>query len=40
MVGRKLLESQLQRIGVFGANDTVSNFLDFDANYKVCKYRV
>ncbi|KAK8457729.1 hypothetical protein SEVIR_3G235500v4 [Setaria viridis] len=35
MIGRKLLESQLQRIGVFGANDTVSNFLDFDANYKV-----
>ncbi|OEL27740.1 Phosphoinositide phosphatase SAC7 [Dichanthelium oligosanthes] len=35
MVGRKLLESQLQRIGVFGANDTVSNFPDFDANYKV-----
>ncbi|RLM58268.1 phosphoinositide phosphatase SAC7-like [Panicum miliaceum] len=35
MIGRKLLESQLQRIGVFGANDTVSNFPDFDANYKV-----
>ncbi|PUZ44670.1 hypothetical protein GQ55_8G126000 [Panicum hallii var. hallii] len=35
MIGRKLLESQLQRIGVFGANDTVSNFLDFDANYKI-----
>nr|CAB3480220.1 unnamed protein product [Digitaria exilis] len=35
MVGRKLLESQLQRIGVFGANDTVDNFPDFDANYKV-----
>lgn len=35
MIGRKLLESQLQRIGVFGANDTVSNFLDFDTNYKV-----
>ncbi|KAJ1279237.1 hypothetical protein BS78_04G139900 [Paspalum vaginatum] len=35
MIGRKLLEVQLQRIGVFGANDTVSNFPDFDANYKV-----
>ncbi|CAO2144014.1 unnamed protein product [Urochloa humidicola] len=35
MIGRKLLERQLQRIGVFGATDTVSNFQDFDANYKV-----
>ncbi|CAL4988344.1 unnamed protein product [Urochloa decumbens] len=35
MIGRKLLESQLQRIGIFGATDTISNFQDFDANYKV-----
>ncbi|KAL6662182.1 hypothetical protein ACP70R_000041 [Stipagrostis hirtigluma subsp. patula] len=35
MVGRKILESQLQRIGVLGANDTISNYPDFDAHYKV-----
>ncbi|TVU25729.1 hypothetical protein EJB05_28234 [Eragrostis curvula] len=35
MVGRKLLESQLQRVGVFGPNETISNYPDFDANYKV-----
>ncbi|KAL6875745.1 hypothetical protein ACP4OV_013258 [Aristida adscensionis] len=35
MVGRKMLESQLQRIGVLGANDTISNYSDFDAYYKV-----
>ncbi|ONM19421.1 Phosphoinositide phosphatase SAC7 [Zea mays] len=35
MIGRKLLESQLQEIGVFVANDTVSDFPDFDANYKI-----
>jgi hypothetical protein len=40
MVGRKILESQLQRLGVLGANDTISNYPAFDADYKVCKYYV
>ncbi|KAM0823123.1 hypothetical protein ACQ4PT_071077 [Festuca glaucescens] len=35
MVGRKILESQLQRLGVLGANDTISNYPAFDADYKV-----
>ncbi|KAL6634172.1 hypothetical protein ACP70R_026843 [Stipagrostis hirtigluma subsp. patula] len=35
MIGRKILESQLQRIGVLGANDTISNHPAFDANYKI-----
>jgi hypothetical protein len=40
MVGRKILESQLQRLGVLCANDTISNYPAFDADYKVCKYYV
>lgn len=40
MIGRKLLESQLQRVGVFGPNETISDHPDFDANYKVRKYYV
>uniref|UniRef100_A0A0A9D590 SAC domain-containing protein n=1 Tax=Arundo donax TaxID=35708 RepID=A0A0A9D590_ARUDO len=35
MIGRKILESQLQRIGILDANETISNYSDFDANYKV-----
>ncbi|XP_062223099.1 phosphoinositide phosphatase SAC7-like [Phragmites australis] len=35
MIGRKILESQLQRIGVLGVNDTISNHPAFDANYKI-----
>ncbi|KAK3119992.1 hypothetical protein QOZ80_9AG0679140 [Eleusine coracana subsp. coracana] len=35
MIGRKLLESQLQRVGVFGPKETISDHPDFDANYKV-----
>ncbi|KAG8071018.1 hypothetical protein GUJ93_ZPchr0006g43248 [Zizania palustris] len=35
MVGGKILESQLQRIGVLGANDTISKHPAFDAKYKV-----
>jgi phosphatidylinositol 4-phosphatase len=38
MIGRKLLERQLQQVGVFGANEIISDHPDFDANYKVCKY--
>ncbi|EES06956.1 hypothetical protein BDA96_04G188600 [Sorghum bicolor] len=35
MIGRNILESQLQRIGVFGAGDTISKHAAFDTNYKV-----
>jgi len=35
MIGRKILESQLQRIEVLGVNDTISNHPAFDTNYKV-----
>ncbi|KAM0830444.1 hypothetical protein ACQ4PT_066203 [Festuca glaucescens] len=35
MIGRRFLESQLQRIGVFSANDTITKYPAFDASYKV-----
>ncbi|PNT63698.1 hypothetical protein BRADI_4g20110v3 [Brachypodium distachyon] len=35
MVGRKILESQLQRLGVLSANSTISDYPAFDADYKV-----
>ncbi|XP_039789979.1 phosphoinositide phosphatase SAC7-like isoform X3 [Panicum virgatum] len=35
MIGRKILESQLQRIGVLGVDGTISNHPAFDTNYKV-----
>ncbi|KAF0896558.1 hypothetical protein E2562_024696, partial [Oryza meyeriana var. granulata] len=35
MIGRKILESQLQQIGVLGDNSTISDYPAFDANYKV-----
>uniref|UniRef100_A0A0E0NGC2 SAC domain-containing protein n=1 Tax=Oryza rufipogon TaxID=4529 RepID=A0A0E0NGC2_ORYRU len=35
MIGGKILENQLQRIGVLGVNDTISNHPAFDAKYKV-----
>uniref|UniRef100_A0A0D9VLK5 SAC domain-containing protein n=1 Tax=Leersia perrieri TaxID=77586 RepID=A0A0D9VLK5_9ORYZ len=35
MIGGKILENQLQQIGVLGANDTISNHPAFDAKYKV-----
>ncbi|XP_010238703.1 phosphoinositide phosphatase SAC7 isoform X2 [Brachypodium distachyon] len=35
MIGRRILESQLQRVGVFGVNDTISKYPAFDASYKV-----
>jgi hypothetical protein len=40
MIGRKILESQLQRIGVLGAGDTISKHPTFDTNYKICEYCV
>ncbi|KAK3158182.1 hypothetical protein QOZ80_2AG0133900 [Eleusine coracana subsp. coracana] len=35
MIGGKILESQLQRIGVLGVNDAISNHPVFDTNYKI-----
>ncbi|KAJ1281556.1 hypothetical protein BS78_04G314300 [Paspalum vaginatum] len=35
MIGRKVLESQLQKIGVLGADDTISKHPAFDTNYKI-----
>ncbi|KAF8653173.1 hypothetical protein HU200_062622 [Digitaria exilis] len=35
MIGGKILESQLQRIGVLGVDDTISNHPAFDTNYKI-----
>jgi hypothetical protein len=37
MIGRKILEGQLQRIEVLGADDTISNHPAFDTNYKICE---
>ncbi|KAF2587113.1 hypothetical protein F2Q70_00035553 [Brassica cretica] len=35
MIGRKMLELQLKRIGVFGAEETISLHLNFDERYKI-----
>uniref|UniRef100_M8CCX5 Uncharacterized protein n=1 Tax=Aegilops tauschii TaxID=37682 RepID=M8CCX5_AEGTA len=35
MIARRILESQLQQIEVFGVNDTITKYPAFDASYKV-----
>ncbi|KAF3493589.1 hypothetical protein DY000_02055953 [Brassica cretica] len=35
MIGRKMLELQLRRIGVFGAEETISSHPNFDEGYKI-----
>ncbi|WZZ17166.1 hypothetical protein YC2023_110255 [Brassica napus] len=35
MIGRKMLELQLRRIGVFGAEETISSHPNFDERYKI-----
>ncbi|CAN8278759.1 unnamed protein product [Cochlearia groenlandica] len=35
MIGRKMLELQLKRIGVFGAEETISSHVNFDEHYKI-----
>ncbi|KAM7260921.1 hypothetical protein ACFE04_026396 [Oxalis oulophora] len=35
MIGRKMLETQLRRIGVFGAEETIIEHPNFDKNYKI-----
>ncbi|XP_059437193.1 phosphoinositide phosphatase SAC6 [Corylus avellana] len=34
MIGRKMLESQLRRLGVFGAEETISSHPNFDESFK------
>ncbi|KAJ6928375.1 hypothetical protein NC652_012465 [Populus alba x Populus x berolinensis] len=35
MIGRRMLEIQLRRIGVFGADETISSHTNFDESYKI-----
>ncbi|RWR92952.1 phosphoinositide phosphatase SAC6 isoform X1 [Cinnamomum micranthum f. kanehirae] len=35
MIGRKMLENQLQEIGIFGANETISAHPNFDERFKI-----
>ncbi|KAJ6792754.1 phosphoinositide phosphatase SAC6-like [Iris pallida] len=35
MIGRKMLERQLNKIGIFNANDTIGAFPFFDASFKI-----
>ncbi|CAL9782681.1 unnamed protein product [Musa acuminata subsp. burmannicoides] len=35
MIGRKMLESQLKRIGFFGSDDLITAYPFFDANFKI-----
>ncbi|KAK1304418.1 Phosphoinositide phosphatase SAC7 [Acorus calamus] len=35
MIGRKMLEKQLQQMGTFGANDMLSAYPNFDASFKI-----
>ncbi|KAI3519099.1 hypothetical protein L1887_08124 [Cichorium endivia] len=35
MIGRKMLEFQLQRLGVFDANETIGTYSNFDDCYKI-----
>ncbi|XP_021907955.1 phosphoinositide phosphatase SAC6-like isoform X2 [Carica papaya] len=35
MIGRKMLEIQLRRIGVFGAEETISSHPNFDESFKI-----
>nr|XP_010918247.1 phosphoinositide phosphatase SAC6 isoform X2 [Elaeis guineensis] len=35
MIGRKMLESQLKRIGIFGADDAINAYPFFDASFKI-----
>lgn len=38
MIGRKMLELQLQRLGVFDAEKKISSYPNFDDCFKICKY--
>ena len=36
MIGRNMLEFQLRRIGIFGAEETISSHPNLDDNFKIC----
>jgi len=36
MIGRTMLEFQLRRIGIFGAEETISSHPNLDDKYKIC----
>ena len=38
MIGQKMLEFQLRRIGVFDAEESISSHPNFDENFKICEY--
>ncbi|GMP49290.1 hypothetical protein CsSME_00016322 [Camellia sinensis var. sinensis] len=38
MLGRKMLEFQLRRIGIFDAEESISTHPNFDDNFKICEY--
>lgn len=38
MIGRKMLESELQEIGIFGTDETISAHPKFDESFKICEY--
>lgn len=38
MIGRKMMELQLRRIGVFDAEETISSHPNFDENFKICEF--
>ncbi|KAM6540477.1 hypothetical protein CsatB_004924 [Cannabis sativa] len=35
MIGRKMLECQLRRLGIFGADETISSHSNFDESFKI-----
>lgn len=37
MIGRSMLEVQLRRIGIFGAEETINSHPNFDENFKICE---
>ena len=38
MIGRNMLEYQLRRLGVFGAEETISSHSNLDDRFKICKF--
>lgn len=39
MIARKMLESQLRRLGVLAENQEISDFSSFHTSYKICEFR-
>lgn len=38
MIGRRMLEFQLRRLGIFNAEESISSYPNFDESYKICEY--